>query len=295
MQFSLKVGNYPPDLQVEDQYPIPPGSDTYEFHVCYYQTLQKDALTVVTAICHVNPSSWLPLDFPFPSLPYLSILSEHTKLFISFLWPSSRPPYFSRTFLSTIHLQSIHRSTPSHVYVPFHYSFLITKLTGSSSNISPRSKHSKLGTFLPFFQSKPTRPSASFNYVQLYSMLHSLQKLLQVLSSNWDGRPFDHNRHGWKEWGLLYPFWGELGPHLIQCGLGRGLPPYQVASWSIQPFGHNRHGPKIGGYAPWGELGLHLTQCGWGQVSSWSIQTFGHDTPTLQTDRQDQLDNGPIA
>ena len=23
---------------------------------------------------------------------------------------------------------------------------------------------------------------------------------------------------------------GELGPHLIQCGLGRGLPPYQVAS-----------------------------------------------------------------
>ena len=31
----------------------------------------------------------------------------------------------------------------------------------------------------------------------------------------------------------------ELGPHLTQCGLGRGLPPYQVASWSIQPFGHN--------------------------------------------------------
>ena len=41
--------------------------------------------------------------------------------------------------------------------------------------------------------------------------------------------------------------WGEaavgagspLGPHLTQCGLGRGLPLYQVASWSIQPFGHN--------------------------------------------------------
>ena len=30
-----------------------------------------------------------------------------------------------------------------------------------------------------------------------------------------------------------------LGPHLTQCGLGRGLPLYQVASWSIQPFGHN--------------------------------------------------------
>ena len=31
----------------------------------------------------------------------------------------------------------------------------------------------------------------------------------------------------------------ELGPHLTQCRLGRGLPPYQVASWSTQPFGHN--------------------------------------------------------
>ena len=35
------------------------------------------------------------------------------------------------------------------------------------------------------------------------------------------------------------PFLGELGLYLTQCCLGRGLPPYQVASWSIQPFGHN--------------------------------------------------------
>ena len=29
----------------------------------------------------------------------------------------------------------------------------------------------------------------------------------------------------WTEnWGLLYPFLGELGPSLIQCGLGQGLP-----------------------------------------------------------------------
>ena len=35
---------------------------------------------------------------------------------------------------------------------------------------------------------------------------------------------------------------GELGPYLTQCCLGRGLPPYQVASLSIQPFGHNKHG-----------------------------------------------------
>jgi len=61
-------------------------------------------------------------------------------------------------------------------------------------------------------------------------------RILQELSSCWDGRPFGHNRHGPKSGdGLL---WG-LGPHLTQCGLGRNLPLYQVASWSIQPFGHN--------------------------------------------------------
>ena len=32
--------------------------------------------------------------------------------------------------------------------------------------------------------------------------------------------------------------------YLTQCGLGRGLFPYQVASWSIQPFGHHRYGLK---------------------------------------------------
>ena len=75
----------------------------------------------------------------------------------------------------------------------------------------------------------------------------------------------------------LCPHFGEeeLGRHLTQCRLSRGLPPYQVASWSMQPFGHNGHGPKIGG----------LPAC---QVSSWSVQPFGHNTPTLQTgqDRQ---------
>jgi len=44
---------------------------------------------------------------------------------------------------------------------------------------------------------------------------------------------------------LLRPFHGELGPRLIQCGLGRGLLPHQVASSSVQPLSHNRHGPKI--------------------------------------------------
>ena len=55
-----------------------------------------------------------------------------------------------------------------------------------------------------------------------------------------------HNRHGPKRGGAV-PLSRELGPRLVQCGLGRGLLPYQVASSSIQPFGHNKHGPKLGG------------------------------------------------
>jgi len=66
-----------------------------------------------------------------------------------------------------------------------------------------------------------------------------------------------HNRHGPKRReGCCAPFAGELGPRLTQCGLGRGLRLYQVASSSIHPFGHNRHGPKLGGGVPffWGEV-----------------------------------------
>jgi len=51
------------------------------------------------------------------------------------------------------------------------------------------------------------------------------------------------------------PFLGELGPHLAQCGLGRGLPPYQVASWSIQAFGHNRYWAENWGLCPFGGAG----------------------------------------
>jgi len=69
---------------------------------------------------------------------------------------------------------------------------------------------------------------------------------------SWDGRPFSYNRHGPKRGGCCAPFGGSFS-YLTQCSLGRGLPPYQVASWSTQPFGHNRHGPKIGGCAPMGE------------------------------------------
>jgi len=51
------------------------------------------------------------------------------------------------------------------------------------------------------------------------------------------------NRHEPKRGGgVLSPFRGALGTHLIQCGLRRCLLPYQVASSSIQPFGHNSVG-----------------------------------------------------
>jgi len=36
-----------------------------------------------------------------------------------------------------------------------------------------------------------------------------------------------------KNFGGSAPFEGELGPHLTQCGLGRGLPPCQVSFRSI--------------------------------------------------------------
>jgi len=50
------------------------------------------------------------------------------------------------------------------------------------------------------------------------------------------------------------PIWGESADRrLTQSYVGRGLPPYQVASEVIQPFGHNRHGPKIGGCANSGD------------------------------------------
>jgi len=38
---------------------------------------------------------------------------------------------------------------------------------------------------------------------------------------------------------------GKLGLHLTKCGLGQGLPPYQVASWPIQPLRHNRYKARI--------------------------------------------------
>jgi len=63
--------------------------------------------------------------------------------------------------------------------------------------------------------------------------------------ASWSIPPFDHNRHwpapvNFEIEGLLCPFrWGQLRPHLTQCGRGRGLSACQASSWFIQLFGHN--------------------------------------------------------
>jgi len=50
-----------------------------------------------------------------------------------------------------------------------------------------------------------------------------------VLSNNWDGWLFGHNRHGpYRGGGLLCPCREELGPHLTQCGLG-------CSNWHLDP------------------------------------------------------------
>jgi len=129
--------------------------------------------------------------------------------------------------------------------------------------------------------------------------------MLQVLSSSWDGRPFNHNRHEPKRGGGCAPFGGGLGPHLTQCGQERGLPPYQVASWSIHLFGHNRHGPKIGGCAPLGGA-WSPSNTMWPRPRPISMPSFVFIHPTVWpqytnvTDSQDrqtdrQTDNGPTA
>jgi len=66
--------------------------------------------------------------------------------------------------------------------------------------------------------------------------------------------------------GVLCPpfFWGgERGPHLTQCRLRWGLPPYQVACWPQQTWAEN--GGRSCAPFEEGELGPHLTQCGRGR------------------------------
>ena len=116
---------------------------------------------------------------------------------------------------------------------------------------------------------------------------------------------------------LIHPaVWLQyMGPKVGGCcapffgGGGAGTPSNTMSpGWSTSIVSgiliHSAIWPqqiKIGGCAPLGELGSYLTQCGRGQglppcqVSSWFIQPFGHNTPTLQTDRENRTDEGPIS
>jgi len=109
-------------------------------------------------------------------------------------------------------------------------------------------------------------PSGEGELCPHLTQCHTGQGLPQYQVASWSMQLFGQNRCGPKigralpflgrglaaikmgrKWGLYPLFWGgELGYHLTQCRLGRGLTPYQVASWSIQLFGYNRYGPKIG-------------------------------------------------
>jgi len=54
----------------------------------------------------------------------------------------------------------------------------------------------------------------------------------------------------------------ELGPHVTESRLGRGLDPCQVASNPFSRLTTIDMGRKLGGAVPpfWGDLGLHPTQ-----------------------------------
>ena len=100
----------------------------------------------------------------------------------------------------------------------------------------------------------------------------SLPSGILIHPSVWPQQTWAENSMG------LCPFGGGVCPHLRQCGQGRGLPPYQVASSSIQPFGHNRHRPKIGGlpfpFLGGGSLVPHVTSVTWSEAyprSKWHL------------------------
>ena len=102
-----------------------------------------------------------------------------------------------------------------------------------------------------------------------------------------------------ENWRVVPPFWGrELGPHLTECRLCRGLPP---TKWHLDPFSHlatTGMGGKLGGgCAPFGEaeLGPHLTQCGQGRGLP---EAKFHLDPSNRwpryTNVTDSTDNNPI-
>jgi len=63
--------------------------------------------------------------------------------------------------------------------------------------------------------------------------------------------------------GALFPLFGEgqLDPHLAQCRLRRGLPPYQHTKWHVNPTSHlatTDMGGKLGEAVPLREIGTRV-------------------------------------
>jgi len=103
----------------------------------------------------------------------------------------------------------------------------------------------------------------------------------QELSSSWDGRPRPQRTWAEKRGAAVPLSRGKLGPRLSQCGLGRGLLPYQMASGSIQPFGHNGHDPKLADCAPLGGAGSPSNTT-WPGSKATSLPSFTLIHPTVR-------------
>jgi len=81
--------------------------------------------------------------------------------------------------------------------------------------------------------------------------------MLNMTSSQLRWATVDHNRHGPKIRGLCTFFLvGELGRHLTQCRLGRGLPPYtKWYPYASSPLATIDMGRKLGVVPLFGEAG----------------------------------------
>ena len=137
----------------------------------------------------------------------------------------------------------------------------------------------------------------SANAVHLFSLSWCWNavhlNIIQVLSSSWDGRPFNHNRHGPKIRGLWSLFGEGSGSpsNTMSPGLRHTFMPSGIlihpAFWLQQTWAETWEAMPLGV-----ELGPYLTQCDRGrgqppyQVSSSSVQPFGHSISSSETDRQ---------
>jgi len=115
-------------------------------------------------------------------------------------------------------------------------------------------------------------------------------------------QPFGHNRHGPKIGGVP-SFWGggvppfgegELGPHLAQCGLGRGLRPYQVACYPFSHLATTDMGRKWGAVPLWGRGTRSPSNTMWPGPRPTCVPSFILFRPTVWSqytnvrDRQDR-------